>query len=256
MTRIRIAVTAAVLVLAVALPAQAERLRICFEEWTPFASVVDGKPVGLVVDIVDRAITAAGHQAVYSQQPYPRCRSNVRSGMYDAILMSSDEAGLVPAGVSIAFWEVGVIARADWPVDRFGSLEDFNGATVGLVQAYAYHDGIPAAAPGWNLEYATEALFNLRKVAFGRIDLTMVDIPWTRIQIRREGLKLKVLAPTLFATPQRLYVHPGKADFLPGIDAEILRLIDDGTVDELYRQVVGTSFRDAQARAEAAMIRD
>lgn len=256
MREIRIAAAAAVLVLAIALPARAERLRICFEEWAPFSSMVGGKAEGIVVAAMDLALSAAGHTAGFSELPYRRCANGVRAGTYDAMLMTSDEPGLVPMRVSIAFWEVGIVARPDWPRDSFTALSDFNGRSVGLVDAYGYHPAVTEAQAGWRVEFVTEALFNLRKAASGRIDATVVDIPWTRIQAEREGLKLKVLTPTLFATPQYLFLNPAKAGLVPGLDAALQGLIDDGTVDRLYRQSLGIDFHTVRARAENALIRD
>lgn len=111
--------------LAAATTARADQLRICFEEWAPFATIADGRPTGLVIEIMDRALAAAGHTAIYSMQPYLRCIANVRDGGYDAILMTSDEQGLVPNTVSVAFWEVGILAKPTWPSDNYTSLQDF-----------------------------------------------------------------------------------------------------------------------------------
>lgn len=236
--------------------ASAERLRICHEEWSPFATVADGRSAGLMIEIVDRALAATGREAAYIQQPYQRCVGNVRSGAYDAILMSSDERGLIRAAVSVAFWEVGVIARPDWPVLSFGSLQDFAGATVGLVGAYPYHPLVDAALPVWKVHYAADALLNLRMVARGRIDAMLADIPWAQIEAAREGLPIKVLGPTLFATPQYLYFHPGKAAAAADLGPALQAMIADGTIDRLYRRFTGGSFQDARARAAAALARD
>lgn len=245
--------------LAVALTAagaaRSEQLRICYEEWAPFSQIKDGQATGVVIDVMDRALAIAGHTASYSQQPYLRCISNVRAGIYDAMLLTSDESGFAPTSVSVAFWEVGVVARPDWPDDDYRSLADFNGALVGLVSAYVYHPAVQRAAPRWKTEYAIEAILNLRKASAGRIDLTVVDIPWARIQAAREGLGLKMLTPILFATPQYSYFTPGRAALLPGINAALQRLLDDGTVDRLYQAATGSSFSEARTRAESALIR-
>lgn len=256
MREIRTAAAAAVLVLAIALPARADRLRICFEEWAPFSSMVGGRAEGIVVAAMDRALRAAGHTAIYSELPYRRCANGVRAGTYDAMLLTSDEPGLAPMRVSVAFWEVGIVARPDWPRDSFASLSDFSGAVIGLVSAYAYHPAVQQASGDWRVEFATEALFNLRKAASGRIDATIVDIPWTRIQAGREDLSLKVLTPTVFATPQYMFLNPAKADLIPGLDAALQALIDDGTADRLYQQSLGISFRSVSARADNALIKD
>ena len=53
-----------------------------------------------------------------------------------------------------------------------------------------------------------------------------------------------------------MFLNPAKAGLVPGLDAALQGLIDDGTVDRLYRQSLGTSFRSVRVRAENALIRD
>ena len=253
---VRHIIAAAAIAAPAASAASAEPLRICYEEWSPFASAANGRAAGLMIELVDRALAAAGRSAAYSQQPYLRCVGNVRSGAFDAILMSSDEAGLVPAGVSVAFWEVGVIARPDWPAAGLGSLRDLDGATVGLVGAYEYHPAIRAAAAGWRVHHGTDALFNLRMTASARIDATVADIPWARIEAAREHLPIRVLEPTLLAIPQYVYFHPDRAQAAAELGSALRVLLDDGTVDRVYRRATGSSFGDVGARAATALIRD
>lgn len=247
---------AAVVAASPAAAATAAALRICFEDWRPYASVEDGRAAGLMIDIVDRALAVSGRRASYVLQPYPRCIANVRSGAADAILMSSDEAGLVPAPTAVAYWEVGVIARADWPADSFGSLADFAGATVGLVGTYEYHPAIRASRDDWKVSLAADAMFNLRMAAGGRIDATIADLPWARDAAVREGLKLKFLSPTLAATPQYVYFRPDLAATAAELGATLRTMIDDGTVDRLYRDRTGSSFSEVADRTGRALLHD
>lgn len=256
MRALMVAAATALLACGMSPPARAEPLRICFEEWQPYAMVVDGKPAGLMILIMDRALAMAGETAIYSQQPYARCLENVRSGVYDAVLMTSDEEGLVPTSVSVAFWEVGVIAGPRWPRDHFASLNDFDGATVGLVKSYIYPPAVTEASARWKVQFATEALFNLRKASSGRIDLTIADVHWTHIQRARENLQLRIMQPSLFAWPQYTYFNPSKARVEARVDEALHALVADGTVDRLYQQVVQTSFQSARERAATALFPD
>lgn len=249
-----IAIVGLLVGLATATAARAEQLRVCFEEWAPFAMIDDGQAGGLMIEIMDRAFAAAGHTANYSQQPYLRCIANVRGGSFDAMLMTSDEQGLAPTTISVAFWEVGVIAKPDWPHDSYTSLQDFAGATVGLVSGYEYHPVVKAAVSDWNVQYVHDARFNLRKLASGRIDVTIADVPWAQLHAGREGLRFKVLSPMLFATPQNVYFHPSRSAVAAGIDTALRGLIADGTVDRLYERAFGVSFRAVQQRAAAALV--
>ena len=89
-----------------------------------------------------------------------------------------------------------------------------------------------------------------------RIDATVVDIPWARIEAARERLQVKVLEPTLLAIPQYVYFHPSRTQAAAELGSALQALLADGTVDRLYRRVTGSGFQQAVDRAAAALVRD
>lgn len=119
-----------------------------------------------------------------------------------------------------------------------------------------YHQIVRDAAARWNVKYVTDARFNLRMAASGRIDLTVADIPWAQVHSEHEGLNLKVLSPVLFATPQYVFFHPGRAAVGTGLDNALRDLLADGTVDRLYERTIGTSFQMVQKRVAGALTAD
>jgi len=240
---------AILVLLLVSGPARAETLRLCYEEWAPFAYTRDGEPAGLMVQILDRALDRLEHDAIYVGLPYSRCRKSVDAGVMDAMMISSNEPGLKPNSVSLVYWEVGLVARADWPSTAFEDLSDFDGRRVGLVSAYDYGPTVREAAGSWIVQGAVDAMTNLRKVSAKRLDLTVVDGPWARHVAKREGLSLKFLTPLLFAEPQFLFFRPDRQASIDEIDRELRRLIADGSVDRLYRDEIGLDLTALQARA-------
>lgn len=253
MKRLVIAVVAAT-TLWMTPPASAETLSFCFEEWEPFHFMENGKARGIQTELNAIAMAAMGHTATYEELPYVRCREGVKQGKYAAMLLTSGIEDMVPTSVPTVMWEVGIIARPDWPVDRFSSLSEFDGASVGLVNGYEYPLQIEEAKAKWQVQMAADAILNLRKAAAGRIDMTIDDIPWAVRKAKNESLTLKILSPTLFSDPQFTYFAVGNEAMAGALSREMKRLIDDGTVDRLYQEYLGVTYTDVQARAANALM--
>ncbi|WP_416898250.1 MAG: substrate-binding periplasmic protein [Minwuia sp.] len=247
-------ILAAAMALAAPLPADADTLKICFEDWAPFHSIEGGKPAGIQIELTDRALAALGHDAAYSLMPYLDCIAAVTEGRQDAMLLTSGEEPLVPATVSTVFWEIGMVARPDWPEDRFESLADFNGARVGMIEGYVYPEAVDIAALDWTAVKGRQDILNLRAAAAGKLDLIVIDVPWALRKAREEGLKVKALEPRLTSTPQYTYFNPDRAALGPALGAELQKLIADGTVNAIYERETGMPFSAVQARAGQTLL--
>lgn len=234
--------------------AEAGELRFCFEEWAPFHTIEKGKPAGIQIELNDRALAALGHTAVYELRPYLDCVNAVNEGSFDAMLLTSGEEPLVPATVSTVFWEIGLLARPDWEPDGFAELSDFDGKAMGMVRGYVYPEAVEVAKAGWKVAITDDDALNLRRVASGKLDATVIDIPWALRLAKQEGLKVKALTPRLSLDPQYTYFNPRHAGLAVKLGAELRRLIDDGTVDAIYLRETGESFRDVQARARQTLL--
>lgn len=216
-----------------------ESVRICFEEWAPFAETRDEKPAGIQIDIMQRAFDRARISVQFFEMPYVRCLQNVRAGRFDAILASSDEAGLTPMNISVLRWELGVFVHEDRPGLVFQSFDDFVGKQIGLVDGYDYGPNIMDRLTDWDVQEAPDAVFNLRKLAKQRIDFTITDVLWAQTVIRKENLPIKALFPTIKSIPQYTYFHPERADIIPLIEAAMFEMKADGTIELIYRRQTG-----------------
>ncbi|MBE7637145.1 transporter substrate-binding domain-containing protein [Sneathiella sp. P13V-1] len=226
----------------------ADQLKFCFESWEPFHYLAEGKPTGIQVELVDKALTSLGHTVTYKQLPYARCIKEVKRGTYDAILLTSDEEPLIPTTVTPVFWEMGFVARPNWSSENYNSLDVFNGNKAGLVKSYDYGEAVAKASKNWDLEPSTDAITNLRKLSAGRIDFTLVDLPWAQMVAKREGLQIKILSPTFTSSPQYTYFNEGKGIYVAPLSAAVQSLIEDGTVDNLYQKYLGQSYGQILAR--------
>lgn len=249
-----LALIAALIPFTVFNTAAADTLNICFEKWEPFHYSVDGGYKGLQIELNDKALAILGHTAIYKELPYARCIEGVRKGDFDAVLLSSSEEPLVPTAVETVFWEIGLVARSDWASDSYASLSEFDDAKVGLVSTYAYDQAITEASKKWKVRKSADAVANLRKVGAGRLDLTVVDIPWSQLIAKRENLKIRILSPVLQSYPQYTYFNPGKSSYAGPLSAALQKLHDDGSVDALYKLYLNESFADAKARNSSTFL--
>jgi len=233
--------------------ASAEDTSVCFEEWEPFTFVEDGEPKGLYVDLFREGMETLGYTVSFSEQPYRRCARAVATGKMDAILLSSGESDMVPSEASAVFWQVGIIARPDFEPQTFTTLSDFDTARTGLVSGYDYESIVGNDIANWNAEWVATAILNLRKVNTGRIDLTIVDVPWAEINAKKENLTFTILSPLVGAFPQVTYFSNARADLAPLWTSELNAMIADGRVDAVYKSYTGVSFDAVNERNEKTL---
>ncbi|MDG4720349.1 substrate-binding periplasmic protein [Thalassospira aquimaris] len=228
-----------VICLAPGLGRAEEHIRLCFEEWAPFAETREGVARGIQVDIMQQAFDRAGLPVSFEEMPYVRCRQDVKQGRYDGILASSYEYDLFPVGLSVLRWEMAVFVHEDYPASIFASLDDFLGLQVGIVDGYDYGDDIMGRRNEWDAQDAPDALFNLRKLAKKRIDFTFADILWGNSVKRRENLPVKALFPTISSVPQYTYFNDDHAVLIPRIEAAMQEMKEDGTIETIYLRETG-----------------
>lgn len=241
---IRNILAAAVLVMLVLQvhAARAEKvIAICFEYWPPFAEVRDGEASGLHISLMREAFARVGYGVAFFNLPYQRCRHEMKAGHYDAILADSESVGELHTQVSVLSWNVGVIVHNDWPGEQLDSIDALDSLSAGLVDTYPYPDVIERASSGWDIQYAPDALFNLRKLALKRIDFAIVDVPWAVMAIDRDDLPLKPLWPILYSEPQYTVFVPGYEDLVVQLDQAFTQMIEDKTVERAYQSVFGAN---------------
>lgn len=217
-----------------------ETVRICYEEWAPFAETRGDRPEGIQIEIMQRAFDRVHIPVDFFEMPYVRCLPAVKNGVFDAILASSNEVGLVSMSISVLRWELGMFVHEDDPDMQFASLAEFSGKRAGLVDGYDYGAEINEYRKYWDIQQAPDALFNLRKLAKKRIDFTITDIIWAQTVIRAENLPIKLLPPTISSIPQYTLFNPTSADIIPVIEAAMNDMRADGTIEQIYQQQTGS----------------
>lgn len=236
-------VLAAGLVGGASLPAGAETLSICYEDWPPYSTPTSSGHEGIQITLTTRALASMGHDVVFVDLPYKRCVFEVAQGSMDAMLLTDSEPELFPSRVATAWWLMGVFVHQDSPLQTYESLDTFAGLRFGTVDGYDYPPPVEAYE-GWTRDSVTDAETNLRKLGAGRVDVVIDDAIWVESVIRAEGLAARRLKPLFSAVPQYTYFSPARRDLIPAYDAALTALLNDGTVDAVYQGGMGTSFHD------------
>ena len=168
-----------VVLLAGAAAFAGERIRIGAEDdWSPYASVSNGKPVGFAVDVVRAAWAAAGVDVELVPLPYARCMKDVDRGLLagcfdtlrDPILESRYRWHAQPLFRA----RIGIYGRVENGSVRTDlSLANLRGKRVGVTHGYDYGEAFDGDSTMLR-DVAPSDLSSLRKLVAGRVDFVLV----------------------------------------------------------------------------------
>lgn len=239
----------AAFLLALAIPgfARAETgdVSFCFNDWPPYATLRDGKPAGISVEILKEAAGRADFSPLFRELPWKRCLEMVRDGEIDAVMDAMHRADYLQGPTSFSIYSNTVWVRADDSI----KVLDFNalrGRKVGLVDGYEYPDSLwtDIKAGGAQVEYSVDDGTNIRKLAFGRVDAIVGDFASTMLFVRENNLNLRALVPMHSA--DRLYpsFNAGRGDKHKAIDRALQEMIEDGFIDRIYENHLGARYSE------------
>lgn len=149
-------------------------------EWPPYTGA-DLPGSGASAEVVRKAFAAMGYTLEIEVLPWNRAVATAKSGAdgvmgyfpeYYAAEIEADFIFSDPIGTG----PLGFVEQAGNPV-TWTTLDDLKGTTIGIVDGYVNTAEFDAMVADGTLttEAVTSDLANLRKVAFGRIPLAVVD---------------------------------------------------------------------------------
>jgi polar amino acid transport system substrate-binding protein len=146
------------------------------DDWYPYSAKIDTVAQGLAPELILAAFDAAGADVTYKVVPFSRAMAGVKDGTYagcfDAGISKELRAEyLVPKQILAFSYQVVWGRPSGAPV---GSYSDFEGKKVGIVNAYTYS---PLLTENDKIakDVAQHEIGNLKKLANGRIEYTIVD---------------------------------------------------------------------------------
>jgi polar amino acid transport system substrate-binding protein len=171
----------------------AETWKIITLDWPPYTDEKDLES-GAASKALKEALSTVGVNVEYVFMPWSRGIYEVKKSPYVGIFPVWNHGAHKEGKLSPALFEspIGFVFPKN-KTKEWTKLEDFKGLDIGIVQSYEYPEEILALGKSGilNLQSVTSDEQNLHKVAYKRIDLTIVDLVNARYltEIRHPELK-------------------------------------------------------------------
>lgn len=221
-------------------------LRICYDDWPPYASYDasrghHGFSISVLRDLFNRLQRPLRFQSATQS----RCLAAARQGQIDIMLFGDRETlpGWSGTQIPLEFWLVAAWVPEASPFRQFDGVARYHGLRVGLVDDYVY----PAAISdfhGWRVSRVSDAINGLRQLSARRIDVMFEDALWGERMRQQHGLQIRSLRPLLSVVPQYHLFRPGLEAELQRFEQALQAQADSGELERLYRQRLGISYRE------------
>lgn len=230
---------AALLFVATSAIAQEKIVLAAEDNWYPYSAREGDHAAGRTVDIVNAAYEAAGATLMLEVVPFNRAMIKAKAGAYAGAFNSglNEEVRrdyLVPRNY-VALSEQVAITRIGEP---FQDKSTFNGKRLALTLGYTYPSEITNDARN-KIERASSDIINLKKIAAGHADFTIIDRLVALAIMSKEPELKKQLAIVGTLHTEKIYVVFSKTER----GEEALALYDQG-MDKIRRNGVLKSISD------------
>ncbi|WP_218044751.1 substrate-binding periplasmic protein [Aestuariispira insulae] len=212
------------------------------DAWPPF-SHADQPGQGMANMLVIAAFQASGREAEIRLLPWSRALVSARLHKVDGVAAAfrtpeREEVYLY----SDSFWEVrGVLlVQAQFPLVRYEYWDELKGFSIGVIQDNAAPLGFLEA--DLDFRSAPTRVSNLRKLAFGRVDMIYdVELPMfnTLDEIGLERSDFRVLEPPVGRNRLHLIVakdHPEGAGIIQAFNMGLQRIRENGTYSNIAKR--------------------
>lgn len=218
-----------------------ERVRFCFVDWPPYTEITDGVVDGITVRIIRKAAQLIGREISFIQHEWNECLEKVKQGELDVILDASNRPAFLQGPTSFnsyvdTFW----VSNKS----KISSYDRLSGGRIALVEGYNYDDRLMAHLKNLNADVVRgkDDSTILRDLDQGRVDSAVADLASTFLLTQKNNLQIQPILPPF--TADRLYpsFNRDKVELQRDFDQAFARLIEQGYVDEVYQEFIGTTF--------------
>ncbi|WP_419904901.1 substrate-binding periplasmic protein [Kiloniella sp.] len=150
-------------------------LIIGVSDWAPYSGY-DLPGHGFLTEVIQVAMKRVGYKTIAQKTPWSRVIKGTSRGDIDiipGIWYSDERAKTILYGTVLATARLVLISRVDHPA-KIENIEDLDDLTVGIIQDYAYPSFF-LEATNFTKDYSRNLVFNLKKLAKGRIDAALGD---------------------------------------------------------------------------------
>jgi len=216
----------------------------------PTAYMEDGKPSGILVDVVTEAFHRAGYQIEIQLMPWARCLAEIRSGRVDGIFsvfkLPERNEFLTYTSVPIITQVEAFFVPVDSDVKFGGDVSKLGGFGIGTIRGTSYGIKVDSALKTgvWSTVVETNTVDSLvGMLALKRIDLAVGYRHVVVEAARKKGdlNKIKELSPSideiqsyLAFTKQRDY-----SEVIARFDGALTGMKDDHSFDAIYEKYLG-----------------
>ena len=213
----------------------------------PTAYIENGKPTGMLVDVIDEAFKRAGLRVEFRLMPWARCILEAKAGKVDGIfsiyLTPERQAFLRYADEVLITQVQAFFVRKDATVTFDGDLAKLSDLRIGVVNQTSYGPRVDAALNSKlfkTVEHSNSASSNVLSLVRDRVDM----IPSYRHVVLNTAKTLglygdiKELAPAIEAIPSYLAFN-NKQDRTRDIAAfnqSLRSMKKDGTYDAIFNK--------------------
>jgi len=211
-------------------------------EWPPFT----GEKLqnqGVLVDLVKQAFKTSGHEINVSIVPWDRAMASTKSGQTDVMVglwyndtRNKDYIFSKP----FLYNRIVFIKRTDDSFE-YNGLDELKGKKVGVVRNYSYNDAFNSANH-FKKPDTSNLQSNLKKLAAGRIDLTLEDEIVARYILNKElkQLNSKVTFTANALDEKSVHVaisrkNPKAESLIAAFDKGIAALKDNGHYEKIIK---------------------
>jgi len=231
--------------------ASAQALSLAAADSVPTAYIENGKPAGLLVDIVVEAFKRAGYPVDILVMPWARCQAEVKAGKIDGIfsvyrtperlefLTYADEVLIVQVQ---AFF-----VRKDSAITFDGDFDPLSALPIGIINQTSYGARLDAALTKGifkNVDLANNASSNIQKLLHGRVDIVPSYRHVVLYSAKTLGVAdaIKELSPAIDSIPSYL-AFSNKRDYKTVIgeyNKALQSMKKDGTYEAIFNKYLGT----------------
>ena len=231
----------------------ADKILIVAEPWAPYEYKHEGKVQGLDVDVIDTIMKKLGVEYQIKLYAWTRAENMVRQGKADFVLSTSmkEKRKAFLVYPTVPMWQSeyvflsgksGITGLADYQAAIDKSLK------VAVLKGSSYHKTFWAAYPNRGekklhklLRPGTSSAANLKKIAAGSIDLTIIDKTVGLYTAKLEGVrdKVQVASATLFAKPyfmprSKKAPHPKATEIHEKFHQELAKMKENGELQKIF----------------------
>lgn len=227
----------------------AETLVLAAANTRPTAFLVDGKPTGMLVDLVTEAFRRAGHPVEIKLLPWARCLEDAKAGAVDGVFSSfklpERELFLAFPKEALTTQVIAFFARKNSTVSFDGNLNSVRSVKIGIINGTSYGKKFDAAIKDgtlWHIDRTNSIDSNLQKLVSERVDLIPSYREVATEAAKRLDLlpKIQELSPPLETVPSYLAFTKVRdlSKLSHAFDTELALMKQDGTYDRIVEKYV------------------